>query len=127
MVGARKPETQGVAVSTTGTRRPRRSFGKIRKLPSGKFQASYMGPDLDRHNAPTTFETRGDANAYLSIMESRIIKGKWNPADDVVQDQTLAGTPIRGLLIVISSRALACYIAICWIRASCQRLGANLW
>jgi integrase len=76
-------------VSTTGTRRARRSFGKVRKLPSGKFQASYMGPDHDRHNAPTTFETRGDANAYLSIMESRIIKGKWNATEDVVQDQTL--------------------------------------
>ena len=49
-----------------------------------------MGPDHDRHNAPTTFETRGDANAYLSIMESRIIKGKWNATEDVVQDQTLA-------------------------------------
>jgi hypothetical protein len=49
-----------------------------------------MGPDHDRHNGPTTFETRGDANAYLSIMESRIIKGKWNPTQDVVQDQTLA-------------------------------------
>ena len=49
-----------------------------------------MGPDHDRHNAPTTFETRGDANAYLSIMESRIIKGKWNAPEDVVKDQTFA-------------------------------------
>ena len=65
-------------------------FGKVRKLPSGEFQTSYMGPDHDRHNAPTTFETRGDANAYLSIMESRIIKGKWNAPEDVVKDQTFA-------------------------------------
>ena len=77
-------------MSTIGARRARRSFGKVRKLPSGKFQASYMAPDHDRHNAPTTFETRGDANAYLWIMGSRIIKGKWNPTEDVVQDQTLA-------------------------------------
>lgn len=33
-------------MSTTGTRRARRSFGKVRELPSGKFQASYMGPGL---------------------------------------------------------------------------------
>jgi hypothetical protein len=33
----------------------------------------------------------------------------------------LPHTPIRGLLIGISSRARACYIAICWISASCQR------
>jgi hypothetical protein len=69
-------------------KRPRRSFGKVRKLPSGKFQASYVGPDHERHNAPTTFETNGDANTYLSIMETKITTSRWDPTVDD-QDKSL--------------------------------------
>jgi integrase len=69
-------------------KRSRRSFGKVRKLPSGKFQASYVGPDQKRHNAPTTFETKGDANTYLSIMEIKIRTSKWDLAVDD-QDKSL--------------------------------------
>lgn len=47
-------------------RMARRGFGKIRKLPSGRFQASYIGPDLERHKAIRTFETRGDAEGWLN-------------------------------------------------------------
>ncbi len=32
-----------------------RGWGHIRKLPSGNLQASYIGPDLRRHTAPTTY------------------------------------------------------------------------
>ena len=32
-----------------------RKFGWVRKLPSGRFQASYISPDGARVNAPTTF------------------------------------------------------------------------
>ena len=34
----------------------RRRFGYIRKLPSGRFQASYLTPDGQRQFAPDTFE-----------------------------------------------------------------------
>lgn len=44
----------------------RRGFGAIRALPSGRFQASYIGPDLHRHPAPHTFETRMDAEGWLA-------------------------------------------------------------
>ena len=43
----------------------RRGFGAIRRLPSGRFQASFVGPDTVRHTAPVTFETRADAEAWL--------------------------------------------------------------
>jgi len=46
-------------MAAAGKRRPRRGFGTIRKLPSGRFQATYVGPDLGRHSAPFTFEARG--------------------------------------------------------------------
>lgn len=51
----------------------RRGFGHIRKLPSGRLQASYVAPDLRRHTAPTTFTTRMDAEAWLAA-ERRIIE-----------------------------------------------------
>ena len=35
--------------------RTRRAFGYVRKLPSKRYQASHIGPDLVRHAAPDTF------------------------------------------------------------------------
>lgn len=88
-LGHKERQSKRIAVSNIFTqKRSRRSFGKVRKLPSGKFQASYVGPDQKRHNAPTTFETKGDANTYLSIMEIKIRTSKWNLAVDD-QDKSL--------------------------------------
>jgi integrase len=53
----------------------RRQFGHIRKLPSRRWQASYTGPDLNRHTAPFTFETKMDAEAWL-VAERRIVEGR---------------------------------------------------
>lgn len=55
----------------------RRSFGTVRKLPSGRFQASYIGPDGSRHNAPYTFLTKGDASTWLNIVYADIARGVW--------------------------------------------------
>jgi len=43
----------------------RRDFGYIRKLPSGRYQASFTGPDLARHKAPVTFEVKDSAIIWL--------------------------------------------------------------
>ena len=53
----------------------RRSFGHIRKLPSGRHQASFVSPNGQRVNAPFTFLTRGDANAWLSGQEVELRTG----------------------------------------------------
>lgn len=45
----------------------RRSFGAIRRLPSERYQASYAGPDLQRHVAPVTFTSAADAETWLSM------------------------------------------------------------
>ncbi len=50
----------------------RRGFGHVRKLPSGRYQASYMGPDLHRHAAAWTFDAKIDAEAWLAL-ENRLI------------------------------------------------------
>jgi integrase len=54
-----------------------RRFGFVRKLPSGRYQASYLGPDGRRRNAPTTFERKKDADLYLSRVESLMAQGEW--------------------------------------------------
>jgi integrase len=64
-------------MSTEKARRDRRSFGKIRKLPSGRLQASYIGPDGQRHNAPMTFDTRGDADKWISDERAGISRDEW--------------------------------------------------
>lgn len=65
----------------------RRTFGAIRQLPSGRFQASYEAPDMGvshqddrdrtRYKAPHTFRTRGDAEAWLDNEEDLVKRGKW--------------------------------------------------
>jgi integrase len=54
----------------------KRQFGSIRKLPSGKWQACYWHEGT-RHVAPTTFPTKGLANAWVSQMHSVIFAGEW--------------------------------------------------
>lgn len=55
----------------------RRRFGRVRKLPSGRYQARYPGPDgLDRP-APDTFATKTDADVWLTMKEAEIRGGDW--------------------------------------------------
>jgi integrase len=58
--------------------RPKRSFGGIRKLPSGRYQANYTGPDTRLHTAPSTFDTREDAEAWLTDVRRQISRGEWS-------------------------------------------------
>jgi integrase len=57
-----------------------RRFGYIRKLPSGRFQASYQGPDDNRHKAPTTFSNERIAKEYLKKQAALIELGQWENA-----------------------------------------------
>ncbi|MFV2013358.1 MULTISPECIES: tyrosine-type recombinase/integrase [unclassified Micromonospora] len=56
----------------------RRRFGSIRKLPSGRYQARYFGPDGVERKAPDTFPTEQQAAKWLTVVESEIIRGEWN-------------------------------------------------
>lgn len=60
-------------------RRDRRGFGGVRKLPSGRLQAYYTGPDTARHVGPTTFDTRLDAEAWLMAERRLITDDRWHP------------------------------------------------
>jgi integrase len=59
----------------------RRSFGRVRKLPSGRYQARYRGPDdLDRP-APDTFRTKREADDWLADMQTELRQGDWRDPD----------------------------------------------
>ncbi len=57
----------------------KRGFGGIRRLPSGRYQANYTGPDACLHKASHTFDTREDAEAWLTGIRRRISSGEWTP------------------------------------------------
>ena len=65
----------------------RRSFGTIRRLPSGRYQARYPGPDGRLRTAPDTFESRPDAARFLSAIETDMQRGLWS--DPKTGDTTL--------------------------------------
>ena len=75
--------------------RTRRGFGYLRRLPSGRWQASYLGPDGVRHLAPTTFLARQDADKWLTLRQAEIVRGAWlpaaEPAPKPAPPQTLSG------------------------------------
>jgi SLT domain-containing protein len=43
-----------------------RRWGHIRKLESGRYQVSFIGPDLKRYNGPVTFDSRTFAEGWLA-------------------------------------------------------------
>lgn len=59
-----------------------RSFGRVRKLPSGHYQAGYVGPDGQLHYAPETFETKLDAEEWLTDEHRRVSRPDWMPPKD---------------------------------------------
>jgi len=60
-------------------RRPKRSFGSIRRLPSGRYQATYSAPNGSGRQvlAPHTFLTRLDAEGWLTDQSRLISRGEW--------------------------------------------------
>ena len=54
----------------------RRHFGSVRRLSSGRYQASYWH-EATRHLAPQTFASKGEAQSALAGMEADIRRGVW--------------------------------------------------
>ncbi|MFI7430170.1 tyrosine-type recombinase/integrase [Micromonospora sp. NPDC049836] len=74
----------------------RRQFGYVRKLPSGRFHASFVPPNGGaRQNAPQTFKTKTDANRWLTLVEADISRGTW--LDDRAASETF-GNYARAIL-----------------------------
>ncbi len=59
----------------------RRRFGAVRRLPSGRFQARYPGPDGVVRSADDTFETKTEAEVWLTRKEAEILEDDWIDPD----------------------------------------------
>ena len=89
--------------------REKRSFATIRKLPSGRFQVRYTGPDGARHTAPATFGARIDAEAFVVAKRREIDREVWDATAETkreaitfgayaaawVEGRQVAGRPIK--------------------------------
>jgi integrase len=58
----------------------KRSFGSIRQLPSGRWQARYSTPAGKSITAPKTFAAKLHAEAWLADRKREIDTALWNPA-----------------------------------------------
>src|SRR3954467_12804199 len=65
--------------ATVARARTRRGWGHCRQLPSGRWQASYKGPDTIRRTAPVTFDSKMDAEAWLAARHREIVSDDWQP------------------------------------------------
>lgn len=73
----------------TDTHRDKRAFGNIRKLPSGRFQVRYTGPDGSYITAPKTFAAKIDAEAFLTDRRREIDRGLWDAAEASKQPERI--------------------------------------
>lgn len=78
--------------------RDKRSFATIRRLPSGRYQVRYTGPDGVRRPAPTTFAARIDAEAFVVAKRRDIDREVWAADDDERPDPVTFGTYAAGWL-----------------------------
>jgi integrase len=61
--------------------RKKRSFGRVRRLASGRYQARYLGPDGILRPAPYTFRTKREADVWLADQQVRMRRGDWIDPD----------------------------------------------
>lgn len=65
----------------------RESWGSLRRLPSGRWQARYPGLDGKTYTArtdddkPLTFLTKTDARTWLAGLQARMARGQWEPPE----------------------------------------------
>ena len=88
----------------------KRSFGAIRKLPSGRYQAHYTATNGAVIKAPNTFAAKIHAEAWLVDRRREIDENRWNPgaaersrdrvsfetyAQQWLETRQVAGRPIK--------------------------------
>lgn len=59
----------------------KRSWGRVRQLPSGRWQAGMTGPDGNTYRARVTFETERRADEWLSAKRREVDRAEYIKAD----------------------------------------------
>jgi len=76
--------------------RQRRGFGRIRKCqPSGRWQASYPGPDGKLYKAPETFAAKVDAEGWLTDRRREIDRELWSPPATTTQKKAKRAAEVK--------------------------------
>jgi integrase len=97
---------------------PKRRFGRVRRLSSGRYQARYLGPDGIDRPAPDTFATKTDAEVWLTMKEAEIRRADWLNPDAgtvLITDYGAAWIEerpgLRPKTVLIYTGLLRCHIA----------------
>jgi integrase len=61
--------------------RKRRGFGRLRQLPSGRWQAAYVGPDTKLHQSHRTYASESDAEGWLAAERRKMDLGTWGAVE----------------------------------------------
>jgi integrase len=72
----------------------RRRWGKIRRMPSGRWQASYSGPDTVRHFAERPFTAKIDAEGWLSDERRLVELHAWTPPAQRAAERIAGGVTV---------------------------------
>lgn len=85
----------------------RRGFGRLRKLPSGRWQAAYTGPDGALHKAARTYSSEEDAQGWLAAERRKIDLGTWGAVErsDAVTLRTFADRWLEQRQLTARTRA----------------------
>jgi integrase len=75
-----------------------RGWGWLRRRASGRWQASYIGPDLARHYAPSTYSARMDGEAWLAAERRLIELDQWTSPKIRSAAQTCRGISVADYL-----------------------------
>src|SRR5262245_35767186 len=85
----------------------KRYFGNVRKLPSGRLQARYTGPDGRTYSAPVTFDSKQYADAWLARVSADVQTGRWQPPREFRGEQTPPPTSASYAKAGLAGRDLA--------------------
>jgi integrase len=83
----------------------KRGFGQITRLPSGRYRARYTGPDMTLHNAPSTFDTMLDAEAWLADERRLVASGAWTSPKSRTQQARAAAAARKARMFADYARA----------------------
>jgi integrase len=67
----------------------RRTFGSVRRLPSGRWQARYSDPTGREQTADATFASKAEATRFLTTVEADMARAAW--LDPALARMTFAG------------------------------------